>query len=259
MEQSILLDGMDVNSGSMDIEDVIDEPAPGGEEFCFPHYLENKMSIEGTVELETTYDPDGEGITTRYLKSIPYTYSKVWAGDNGKEVLVTVEDTEEWLEWNYTAVDPVTSGTLKMTVEIDNPTGFGITTFDDGSYDGWYYYDTEDVVRISDYDGSNKISGYDWVETSVDADSMSVRIKKDHLPTTFMWQGFANFHLTQNWIEIDKSADPWVPTASAELMEPLTNPVIIQSGGRLDFSICHAFDEAIAPGTYTITTSVLPK
>lgn len=149
---------------------------------------------------------------------LDYSYSEVWS-ENG-DVLVTVVDTDDgWLEWTYTAQTTPTT-TLKMTVEIDNPTGFGITTFDDGSHDGWYYYDTDGIVRISDYDGTNRISGYDWFETSYDVDSMTVRIEKSSLPDSFMWQGFANFHKASNWIELDVSGSPWVPTGSATIRDP---------------------------------------
>jgi len=254
VKQSILLDGGDYLQAN---GDTIPEAAPGGETFCFTHDLTNQMSITGQVNLATVYSPDGDGITTTYMEDVDYAYSETWTA-NG-DVLVTVEDTGDgFLEWVYTAVTPVTSGRLKMTVEIDNPTGFGVTTFDDGSHDGWYYYDTAGVVRISDYDGTNKIAGYDSVETSVTADSMTVRINKDNLPNTFMWQGFANFHLASNWIELDTTGSPWVPTGSATIRQALSNPVELLSGQVKYFNVCHAFAINIQPDTYTITTTVEP-
>ena len=51
VEQSILLDGEPWN---YEIIHTIPEAAPGGEEFCFKHTLENKMSVEGEVVFETT-------------------------------------------------------------------------------------------------------------------------------------------------------------------------------------------------------------
>jgi len=254
VEQSILLDGGDylqINS------DTIPETAPGGEKFCFEHTMTNQMSIDGQVELATAYSPDGEGITTTYMEDVDYAYSQVWT-ENG-DVLVTVEDTNDgWLQWTYTAITPATSGRLKMTVEINNPTGFGITTFNDGSHDGWYYYDTAGVIRISDYDGANKIAGYEFVETSVATDSMTVRIKKTELDDTFMWQGFANFHLAGNWIELDTTGSPWVPTGVGTIRQALTNPVTLLSGETKEFNVCHAFAINIQPDTYTITTTVEP-
>jgi len=248
VEQSVVLDG--VNS----VSDNIAETYIGGQTFCFDHELENRASVSAPIELTTSYSPDGVGITTSYFKNVEYSYSKVWTA-NG-DVLVTVEDTGDgWLEWTYVATTPATSGTLKMTVEIDNPTGFGITTFDDGSHDGWYYYNSSETVRISDYDGANKISGYEFVETSFVPDGLRVRIKKTALPNTFMWQGFANFHLASNWIELDDSGSPWVPTASATIVEEFTE-MTIPSKTVVPFKSCYEFDIAIATNNYTITTDV---
>jgi len=64
-------------------------------------------------------------------------YSQSWGSPN--TVDVAVEDTGDgWLQWTYTY--PVSPTHLpKMTVAIDYPNGFCITTSDDGSHDGWYY------------------------------------------------------------------------------------------------------------------------
>ena len=197
--------------------------------------------------------PIGIGVT--YLRQMNYAYSETWNA-NGN-VLVEVEDTDDgWLQWTYTATTPATSGRLKMTVEINNPTGFGITTFDDGSHDGWYYYDENGIVRISDYDGTNKISGYDWVETSVNTDSMTVRINKAELPNTFMWQGFANFHLAANWIELDQSGSPWVPTAEATIQEELTNPFTLSGVSELVIVPVYEIAPGVNDTVYTITTTI---
>ena len=172
--------------------------------------------ITGTIGLGDT-----DSVLTNLVDE-DYAYSEIHTDVNGKEVLVTVEDTNDgWLEWTYTAVDAPTSGTLKMTVEINYPNGFGITTFDNGNYDGWYYYDSDGIVRLGDYVGyDGSMSGYEFVETSLVTDGLRVRIKKSVLDNTFMWHGYANFHLEQNWIEIDTTGNPYGPAlAKATIRE----------------------------------------
>ena len=222
--------------------------------------LDNNADSSREVELVSTKTGIAPTeVTTSYLKEIEYIYSKTWP-QNG-DVLVEVKDTNDgWLQWTYTAITPATSGKLKMTVEINNPTGFGITTFDDGSHDGWYYYDTEGIVRISNYDGSNKVSGYEFVETNINADNLVVRIKKSSLPNTFKWQGFANFHLASNWIELDKSGSPWVPTGVGIIRENLPSTFTMEQESGFDFVIVNKitdFSSGIVGGI--ITTEAQPN
>ena len=77
VNQSILVDGEDYTAT---ITDEITESAPGGEIFCYKHKLTNQMSVPGSVNFVTTYDPsltDSEITTTYYdLRE------KVTGGDN---------------------------------------------------------------------------------------------------------------------------------------------------------------------------------
>jgi hypothetical protein len=66
VHQSVWLDGQE---GPPTVTDVIDEPSPGGESFCFKHWLENHASIPVTVAFATTYSPslwDNEIVTEIY-------------------------------------------------------------------------------------------------------------------------------------------------------------------------------------------------
>jgi len=219
--------------------------------FSNVYTLNNFANSSREVKLISTYSNE---IDTSYLKIIGYEYSQVWT-ENG-EVRVEVEDTNDgWLQWTYTAVTPATSGKLKMTVEINNPTGFGITTFDDGSHDGWYYYDTEGVVRLGDYSGYSDAN----FETSLVTDGLRVRINKDNLPDTFMWQGFANFHLASNWIELDRTGSPWVPTGNAMIREVLSSPFTMDAKSEFDFVIVNEItDWSDGIADVVIETSVTP-
>jgi len=255
--QSVILDGgvqglsgddSRITSSSVDL-------IFGGETTATSHVLENRSSVDQDVELVVT-DSTGidEAITTTFLEEVDYIYSKTWS-KNG-DVLVTVEDTNDgFLQWTYVATTTPTSGTLKMTVEIDNPTGFGITTFDDGSHDGWYYYDASGITRLGDYSGYSD-SNY---ETSLVTDGLRVRINKDVLPNEFKWQGFANFHLASNWIEIDQTSSPWVPTGEATILKDLTSPLTLDANETINFKMLNKSVGGLVCNDCTVTLTVNPK
>lgn len=239
VEQSVVLDG--VNS----VSDNIAETYIGGQTFCFDHELENRASVSAPIELTTSYSPDGVGITTSYFKNVEYSYSKVWTA-NG-DVLVTVEDTGDgWLEWTYVATTPATSGTLKMTVEIDNPTGFGITTFDDGSHDGWYYApDGKAEVRLGDYAGVTT----DWVETTANGNVLTVEILKSKLCNTFKWHGFANYNGAQVWINAGQTGVGYGEPPFVATLNEVTNPITVPKGS-ITFYPEFSLDDYLEGGVY---------
>jgi len=148
------------------------------------------------------------------VTSLPYneTWDPEGTADSGDphSVDVVVEDTGDgWLQWTYTYSDSPTH-LPKMTVAIDYPSGFCITTFDDGSHDGWYYApDVGTAVQFAEYSGGTYL---DWAATSAVGNVLTVRIQKSELGLTFMWHGYANVDGAQVWIEMNTSGDPWLPT-----------------------------------------------
>jgi hypothetical protein len=90
-----------------------------------------------------------------------------------------------------------------MTVAINYPNGFAITTFDDGSHDGWYYApDTGTTVRFADYAGGT--NGEGDVITSADGNVLIVKIKTSKIgDSPAIWHGYANVNGNQVWIETD--------------------------------------------------------
>jgi len=245
VKQAIRLDGQDYTPPITETVTVA-----GGESFCRYHYLTSQTSVP--VELQfVTEGSDLNGITVTYLKSAGCSYNQYW-----KDLHVTVEDTGDgWLQWTYTyAASP--THTPKMSVCINYPHGFAITTFDDGTHDGWYYAPDPDSeatrVRLGDYAGVTT----DWVKTTASSNVLTVAIKKTSLPGTFAWHGYANYNGIGVWIEIDAS---WTPTGYIALCgDPITSPFTLDPGERLDFYICYKFAENIAGGTYDINTKVKP-
>jgi len=144
-------------------------------------------------------------------------YSETW-GPGGitspgepYTVDVVIEDTGDgWLQWTYTYPESPTH-TPKMTVAIDYPNGFCITTFDDGSHDGWYFApDGGAEIRFADYSGG---AYQDGVVTTAVGNVLTVRIKTTKLgPSPAMWHGYANVNGNQVWIEMNTDGDPWLPT-----------------------------------------------
>ena len=241
-----------------------------GNTYCFDHVIENIAEVPAEVELETSYSTNwvlGDIVTSYYKPVVDYSYSQSYApsilGESifGTDLAVTVEDTGAgWLTWTYTYA-PNPTHTPKMTVAIDYDTGFAITTLDDDS-GGWFYAPDPDVVtnrvRIADYDGSNQISGYDWVDVSAVGSVLTVSIKKSALDDSFHWHGFANYNGNQVWIG-PEGALYGAPYINAIIRDPLTGPFTVPAEGKVNLQICYKFAIALKPDTYKITTTVLPK
>jgi len=247
--------------------------AIAGNTYCFLHEIENIAEVPAQVELATSYVPTIDALDTvtktsyympvDYSHSASYTDSGYASGDSvlGSDLAVAVVDAGEWITWTYTYATSPTH-TPKMTVAIDYPNGFAITTLDDGS-DGWFYAPDPDVVtnrvRIADYNGENQIAGYDWVDVSAVGNVLTVSIHKSALlteecDTSFMWHGYANYNGKQIWIE----TAAWQPIAEAIILEPLTGPFWVPAESTMDLLICYEFNVALETDTYTITTEVQP-
>ncbi len=156
----------------------------------------------------------GLSLTMAVPVAAAYSYSETW-GTSPNTVDVVVEDTGDgWLQWTYTYPESPTH-TPKMTVAINYPNGFAITTFDDGEHDGWYYAPDPDVeatrVRFADYSGGTYTN---WAITTASGNVLTVKIKKSALGHTFMWHGYANVNGNSVWIETDEN---WLPTAEVTL------------------------------------------
>jgi len=151
-----------------------------------------------------------------------YSYSGTW-GPSGTAtpgepytVDVTVADTGDgWLQWTYTYSENPTH-TPKMTVAINYPSGFSITTFDSDPTGWWYAPDGGTPVEL----GSSVAAS--WADAGGTDNVRWVKIKKSTLYGTFMWHGYANVDGAAVWIAIDTNVDPWVPIATVTL-EPNTD------------------------------------
>jgi hypothetical protein len=216
----------------------------GGSCKSFNHWIKNRAEVPATVNLETTFN-DPDGVTVSSL--IDYSFSKNIMG-----VGVTVTDTGDgFLKWTYTYAATPTH-TPKMTVAINYPTGFAITTFDDGSHTGWWYApDGGTAVQLT---GSET-----WVQAGATGNNVLwVKIQKSSLGNAFHWHGFANLDGTGVWIDQTGTSTSYgVPPFEAALV--LTSPFTLQPGQELPFVIKYCFAINIIPGQYIITTKFVPQ
>lgn len=99
VHQSVLLDDLE------GVPTIVDEfsGVPGGETFCFKHFLHNVASVQARVRFATSYDPpldDAEIVTTYYL---PLEFSDsvtTPAADGGSiPAEITVEEVDCSIKW----------------------------------------------------------------------------------------------------------------------------------------------------------------
>jgi len=274
--QTILVDGQQYPD-SGDITDVIPEDHPGGETFCFLHWLENKGSVPIDIELNpgcsgTDFDDppnpiNCNGITTTYYKLLGFSDTKITDAttisveDLGVKVKWTI--TIDWDKVPYGASHAATALIIgdegnNILCQIHNNDGvdpaYGVGTWLYSKYeDGWYTGGgTANNILVSDLD---------WVEASggleIDGNIIIITVDKTHLAfDEFKWvlrvpQEFT--HPGFDWGDTDMT-NTHTATVGEEI--PKDTPFTMQSGELLNFYICYSFDKKIYPGIYTIVTTI---
>jgi len=220
------------------LEDVWDGSVVSGDVCIVTNNAPTERSLNATNDAE-------EGIDVKYYKDNGYAYSADIAG-----VGVEVTDEEDSLKWTYTYSDTPTH-TPKMTVAIDYPNGFAITTFDDGSHNGWYYaVDGETEVLL---EGSE---AEDWVVTTTDDNVLSVSIKKSALNNEFKWHGYANLDGSQVWINDQETGTGYeVNQFEVTLRELLDNPFVILAESSLAITPVYTISPGVS-GEQVIETTI---
>ncbi len=294
VHQSILVDGQDY---SATINDVIEEDAPGGEEFCFKHWLKNQMSVEGIAGLETYYHPDGDGIITTYY-TMPETITLVL---ENKEIGSGVCGAETWNIINDNMQATLTFDTVNPEFDYDfEATGLGMET----EYALVYYADYD--PRFNMWGGDNPgaiIEIFTTDQNGYYSSSRSIDLGMN-LPTEPDW----NINPTPDYCDCHNGHDDYVhckggakiwivptshltngdslPMVSWDMSKYLfetdlityfdcnidtltsnypigeygipTTEITLESGEEKPFFICYGFDPLIKPMVYTISTLVVP-
>lgn len=291
VEQSILVDGQDWLTIT---SDNIPEPAPGGENFYFKHTLTNQASIPVTVDFETTYSPPGDGITTTYFELLGYTYYENIPIDGSPNfpLVVTVEDGECNVTWtfdfpveNFTGDGNLNVGLIIALNGDGNGPAFQVHNNDgtDPNYAWGTWLVSPWGPTINDgYFGwwsssvNTPVTQLDWIQATGnrnvphDNGILTITISKAKLGATFHWaasptvgSGFWNASdVTMQTPSAFGWSTPIVNMATpnyhlAQVMGAVTS-MTIPSGTTVDFYIGYSFHVAIVPGTYVITTKVVP-
>ena len=180
VEQSILLDGKDINSGSLDIIDVIDEQAPGGERFCFKHTLSNLMSVEGEVFfLDNCSGTDLQknpinctGVKTSYYDLSDHRLEPIKEGYNGS--IGSLFNFVDLLGWNPLKITKSHDTECNLIIILDMPREIGEApdNFDlvfDKNIDGipdflvhWHYDMSKDPQGNSHWTWKEYYGNYQW-------------------------------------------------------------------------------------------------
>ena len=246
IDQSVLVNGKDVNSGSLDLVD------NGG-----VYTLLNNANVSVTVKLTTQQSGYGssngiiEGITTSYYGVVELTTKDVVFGSSP---WTTNSDASATVHYSL-------SGNT-FTYEITEHAGFDLS-----GYTLIYYKDNSDrfsnpalAIKVSDLTGSiplmtdGNVDEYNYCSGgNTDEDYTHCHGAKMWLvPTTDI-----NPDNTLNWGNSD------VFLFETDLMAYSMNTdgeiTLPANGGGVNFVIVNDFNLALYPGTYTITTNIVPK
>ena len=280
------------------------ESSPGGEKFCFKHWLKNQMSVEGTVDFETLYSPDGEGIETHIVRplgykkeatSVTYNYYK----PNGIVVAIKVEDGECFLKFTFDFPIDEDQGNGNMgyglVISTDGIHPLFQVHNNDGTCSNWAwgthlyseYDDGWHTGGLSCADTNTPVSEKDWIEATghrykdgkeddptPNPDGIfTVTIDKCKLISLIpleeqehiYWAvhfGAGGFYDYGGLAKYPEAWAQWSGNAEgmedAEIGEQLTGSLTIPSHTEQDFCLCYKFAQNIKPGTYTITTNIVP-
>jgi len=281
VQQSVLLDGeaMPNSQFTRSVNPV------GGETDCHAHTLKNQASVPFNIQLLTGYTPEGEGITTKYYVDADYEadVDTTTAYDEYGPVDIKVETTATDVVWTF---DMIGSRTLQgdghwaygLIISLDGvkpayqihsndgsdanfPWGTHLySTYDNGWHTGTTNTPVSDLAWVS-------ATGDRYIATNPDG-IFTVSIKKSELGDEFYWAawtgqggfyhpyatGQSGFPAGFTWTN-SPDVEEGVNYAEAELKEETTT-VPLAALETKGFEACHEFDKYIAPGVYTITTTV---
>jgi len=268
-----------------EISNVILEESPGGEKFCFKHKLKNQMSVEGTVELETLYDPEhgDDGIYTTYYAPPMKTILILENKDSNWDVIV--DDTQATLTFDTVG----NNGEFNYELEAE-----GLNTVSE--YAIIYYADKPD--RFVNWGGDNPGKLIDTFTTDGNGDYSTLGVVSVdigmNLPSEndanideydyCAFDGYVHCYGAKIWIvPLSDYTQPalttWNPSSYLfetdmityfdcdlgveyflidTLQELPVEEITIPSGEIQDFLVCYEFAEDIFPTQYTITTNIVP-
>jgi hypothetical protein len=273
VSQSVLLNGNDYTASpitnSFDIT--------GGCCKCISYTLENQGSEDEEINIDTTYNPNGVGITTTYYKSI-YEGETITVDGYSLPAEITVENGDCWVTWTID-MDETAEGfygghaAVGLVISYDHTDPAFQIHSNDGTdsnfpWGTWLYSPWGDGWHSGDT--NKRVSELDWVQASGKRDLVdnpnliyTIKISKCKLGETFYW-GIALMGSTCD-TKYPDTWNKWSGEASGlvtlDLMEEITSPFILPAYFDNEWNIitCYCFDSAIIPGTYIIKTKLTPS
>jgi len=288
VEQSVLVDGQTWNNPIVETFTVT-----GGSIIYTPHWVESKAKdLPVDITFVPTVEPNDGGVEVTYLKPAGYsvevtTFEVSSIPDQYYSANIKVEDIGSALKWTFDMIgDKQLEGDghwgIALVISFDGSTPeFQVHNndgtcgaFPDGTwlcspYDktggGWYGWHT------SEADWNTEVDSLDWVDATGDryytnnpTGTFTITINKEALPAEkfswAVWVGVGGFYSPNNGYSSYPGGFDWTNNAFAEasILEPLTLPLTLAPGQRVDFVIRYLFVPA-AYGDYTITTTVAPS
>jgi len=288
VEQSVLLDNEDSIT-----EEVY---AIGGNGYCTPHILENRAGCNAPVSFGWSATPDKEGIDVRYVKATGYsveatTITYAPYRTNGYPADVVVEDLGDRIRWTFDMIgDKELQGDghwgVAVIISFDGETpafqvhnNDGATKeFPDGTWlysawgptidDGWNGWHTGEPG------GNVPVDQLDWIVCEGDRcitdnseGQFTITLDKGMLDETIYWAvhvGVGGFYEPWGGLSAYPVADPNNPTfdwvdidyEEATIFEDVSTYILLPYE-KLEFYIWYAFDVALEPDIYSITSDVL--
>ncbi len=246
-------------------------------------------SYEGTYE-----DNSCNEVGISYWTPLEYDYSETINIVNSYNLEVTVEEDGEWLVWTFDFPTETWEGNGQLPLGLIIATdglgkgpAFQIHNNDgsDATYPwGTWLMSPFDTELVSDCEWlgwhsgcvNTPVTDLDWVEATGayygqnTNGILTIKIKKEVLGDSFHWAAYPQtgggwYSPYKNQQMPTPEAFNWATPTVAEdnyheatIMEALTNSVTVSPSETVDFLIVTEFPKMMIPGTYTITTTVVP-
>jgi hypothetical protein len=254
VQQAVLVDGAAWDSPTGDYEGT---NVAGTTLIDDGHNLTNNAQVPATVKFNTTYSPDGAGITTTYRGVLNLTTKNVnfgvspWTINGNKTAKIWYILTNETFQWGYLASAGFNMNDYTLIYYKDNSNRFG---------------NPASAIPVSagignlPYSNDGNVEDYDYCGNTYDAGTGKTGDNYVHCHGAKLWlvptADIASGTNALTWTDASNFLfETDLIAYSANNEGKLTLPA---NGGGVNFEIVNAFDMALTPGSYTITTNILP-
>jgi len=258
VRQSIVFDGKEDNSPIEHEFEVF-----GGCCECIKEIIKNRACIEGVVNLQTAYDPDGDGITTTIYQVPEFTTLALnnkdssWDeidGDNIEGTLV-FETMKTTFDYSLDATGLATSTDYCLIYYADpwagdHPGAWIGTVTTDGSGVISTTGSKNLAMNLPSEPDENYLDGAKiWLVLASDYDTNTQEMTAWN-PDSYLFE-----HELVAYSDCNIEAPCWLAPL---LGEPITSNLVIPAETNIQLIFCYDFAINIVPGVYIITTEALP-